>query len=116
MRGRVELLKAIGKMFLVAPVMIYTVYVFLPELLSLVFMDTKSILIHMGFRSLDIAIRALAILLILAILDYSYQRWQYEQDLKMTKQEVKQETKDIQGDPQIKVVSVPYRWKCPASG
>ncbi|MGI6454257.1 MAG: flagellar biosynthesis protein FlhB [bacterium] len=102
MRGRVELLKAIGKMFLVAPVMIYTVYVFLPELLSLVFMDTKSILIHMGFRSLDIAIRALAILLILAILDYSYQRWQYEQDLKMTKQEVKQETKDIQGDPQIK--------------
>jgi flagellar biosynthetic protein FlhB len=40
-------------------------------------------------------------LLILAILDYGVQRWKYEQDLKMTHQEVREEMKNLQGDPQI---------------
>jgi flagellar biosynthetic protein FlhB len=41
-------------------------------------------------------------LLLLAILDFIYQRWQYTEDLKMTKQEVKDESKDVEGDPQIR--------------
>jgi flagellar biosynthesis protein FlhB len=38
--------------------------------------------------------------LILAILDYGYQRWRYEQDLKMTPQELREELKNLEGDPQ----------------
>jgi flagellar biosynthetic protein FlhB len=41
------------------------------------------------------------VLLILAVLDYGLQRWKYEQDLKMTHQEVREEMKNIQGDPQV---------------
>ncbi len=41
------------------------------------------------------------ILLILAIFDYGLQRWKHEQDLKMTHQEVRDEMKNLQGDPQI---------------
>jgi flagellar biosynthetic protein FlhB len=41
-------------------------------------------------------------LIVLAVLDYIYQRWQYEQNLKMTKQEVKDERKQTEGDPKIK--------------
>ncbi len=41
-------------------------------------------------------------LLILAIADFVYQRWQHLEDLKMTKQEVKDESKDVEGDPQIR--------------
>jgi flagellar biosynthetic protein FlhB len=41
-------------------------------------------------------------MIVLAALDYIYQRWQYEQDLKMTKQEVKDEFKQSQGDPKVK--------------
>jgi flagellar biosynthetic protein FlhB len=41
------------------------------------------------------------VLLILAILDYAVQRWKYEQDLRMTHQEVREEMKNLQGDPQI---------------
>jgi flagellar biosynthesis protein FlhB len=41
------------------------------------------------------------VLLILAILDYGLQRWKYEQDLRMTHQEVREEMKNVQGDPQI---------------
>lgn len=40
-------------------------------------------------------------LLILALLDYAYQRWKYEQDLRMTHQEIREELKTFQGDPQI---------------
>ena len=42
------------------------------------------------------------VLLILAIADFVYQRWQHNEDLKMTKQEVKDESKDVEGDPQIR--------------
>lgn len=41
-------------------------------------------------------------LLVFAIGDYAFQRWQYTQSLKMTRQEVKQEMKEMEGDPEIK--------------
>ncbi len=41
-------------------------------------------------------------ILILAIVDFLYQRWQHNEDLKMTKQEVKDESKDVEGDPQVR--------------
>jgi flagellar biosynthetic protein FlhB len=41
-------------------------------------------------------------LIILALLDYIYQRWQFEQSIKMTKQEVKDERKQVEGDPKVK--------------
>ncbi len=40
-------------------------------------------------------------LLILAILDYGFQRWKHEQDLKMTQQEVREEMRNLEGDPHI---------------
>jgi flagellar biosynthetic protein FlhB len=46
--------------------------------------------------------KLLALMAVLAILDWSFQKWQHEENLKMTKTEVKQENKDLDGDPQIK--------------
>jgi flagellar biosynthetic protein FlhB len=40
-------------------------------------------------------------LVVLAIFDYAFQRWKQEQDLRMTRQELREEMKDLQGDPQI---------------
>lgn len=40
-------------------------------------------------------------LVLLAILDYALQRWKHEQDMRMTHQEVRDEMKNLQGDPQI---------------
>lgn len=40
-------------------------------------------------------------LVALAILDYGFQRWRHEQDLRMTHQEIREEMKNLQGDPQI---------------
>ncbi len=41
-------------------------------------------------------------MLIIGLFDYGYQFWQREQDLRMTAQEAKQESKEMDGDPQIK--------------
>jgi flagellar biosynthesis protein FlhB len=41
-------------------------------------------------------------LLVLAIIDYAFQRWKYEQDLRMTDEELREEFKMTQGDPQTK--------------
>ena len=40
-------------------------------------------------------------LFILAVLDFGYQKWKHEQDLRMTSQEVREEMKNLQGDPQV---------------
>ena len=47
-------------------------------------------------------VRIACLLLILGILDYGYQHWDHERGLRMTKQEVKEELKRMEGDPQIK--------------
>jgi flagellar biosynthetic protein FlhB len=41
-------------------------------------------------------------LVVVGAIDFAFQRWQQEEDLKMTKQEVKDETKENEGDPQIR--------------
>ncbi len=46
--------------------------------------------------------RAATALLILAIFDFAFQRWQHERDLMMTKQELREELKRMEGDPKLK--------------
>ncbi len=55
-----------------------------------------------GDNAYSIAIKTAIILLIFAVLDFGYQWWQYEVDLRMTKQEVKEEYKLMEGDPQVR--------------
>ena len=50
----------------------------------------------------SIAIRIGVLLLVLALIDYAYQRYHLEQQLKMSKQDVKEEMRRMEGDPKIK--------------
>lgn len=50
-----------------------------------------------------LALRMAIVLLILGLIDYLYQRYRFERDLRMTKQEVKDELKSMEGDPKIKL-------------
>ena len=50
----------------------------------------------------DLAFRVCAAMVILAFFEFMYQWWQHEKDLRMTKQEVKEEYKQMEGDPKIK--------------
>lgn len=50
----------------------------------------------------NIGIRISACFLVIGFTDYMYQRWKFHNDMKMTKQEVKDEYKNSEGDPKIK--------------
>jgi flagellar biosynthetic protein FlhB len=50
----------------------------------------------------DLALRASGAYFILACLDFGYQRWEHEQKMKMTLQEVKEEMRSTEGNPEIK--------------
>jgi len=98
----VELLKAILKIGVIG----IFVYTYLRKQQNILFiimdlsiMDAVSLLGKMIFA---IGIRISAAYAAIAILDYVYQRWKFRDDMKMTKQEVKDEYKNTEGDPQIK--------------
>lgn len=50
----------------------------------------------------NIAVRTALFLMLLAFIDYGYKYWQNEKDIMMSKQEVKEEYKQMEGDPQVK--------------
>jgi len=70
--------------------------------MSLTDRELVGILEALGHLTYRILIRVSGIMLVLSLLDYYYQRWQYTRDLKMTKQEVKEEGKQAEGNPQVK--------------
>lgn len=51
--------------------------------------------------TIDMCFRTALVLLVLAVLDYGFQRWRHEEDLKMTDEEMREEMKMMNGDPQI---------------
>ena len=100
--GVVEILKALLKMSIVG----WVAYSFLR--------DNINVLLGLGqigfFAALQVWMGLVFALIsrvamtyfLLAVLDYAYQRWQHKKSLKMTKDEVKQEHKQQEGDPLIK--------------
>jgi flagellar biosynthetic protein FlhB len=50
----------------------------------------------------NLALRMALMLLVIAFADYAYQKWEFEKSIKMSKQEIKDEYKQSEGDPQIK--------------
>lgn len=102
LKSLVELLKSIFKVVIVAAIAYFTLKGEQERLLLLVYQDVSEILKFTGQVVFQIGIRTVSALLILAIFDLYYQRWQYKKDLKMTKQQVKDEQKQAEGDPLVK--------------
>lgn len=101
-RSLVELLKSMVKITIVS----YFIYQFIlketMQLPTLIRQDLLESLPLVSNLILDLAFRIGAVILVLAVLDYFYQWWEHNQSLKMSKQEVKEEFKQTEGDPQIK--------------
>jgi flagellar biosynthetic protein FlhB len=101
-RSLIELFKSSVKVvFLVY--LVYTVYTGIfaqfPEMMK---MDVKEAFLQVMHTALKLGIQMGAVLAAVAAVDYFYQRKRHEKDLMMTKQEVKEEYKQLEGDPQIK--------------
>jgi len=72
------------------------------NILQLMDMDITAIAVYIGSTVVNIAVRMCIALLLLSLVDYLYQWWEFEKSLKMSKQEVKEEYKQLEGNPEIK--------------
>ena len=98
----VECVKSVFKMTIIFLVGYLVVKDHLDDFVLMVDMAPVAIGVLVLKISLEIFIKTCLLLLVLAALDYGYQRWQFNQDMRMTKQEVKDEYKQIEGDPIVK--------------
>jgi flagellar biosynthesis protein FlhB len=71
------------------------------EILAVAGMDLAQIAAFIVDITLWTSLKIGIALAVLAALDYGYQRWKQEQDLRMTHQEVREEMRNLQGDPQV---------------
>lgn len=91
-----------GKLVLVGGVAIVVTRRNLGRIVGLPQFEIADIVQIIARMALELAIWLVVILLVLGIIDWVYQRWQHKEDLKMTKQQVKDERRSMEGDPQVK--------------
>jgi flagellar biosynthetic protein FlhB len=102
LKSLVELVKSVLKLVFIGTIAYLLVKGDLKSFPLLVHQEVGQILVFIARVSLKICFFVCLAMIILSILDFLYQRWQHEQDLKMTKQEVKDEQKQTHGDPKVK--------------
>jgi flagellar biosynthetic protein FlhB len=102
LRSAVETIKNILKLVVIGLIAYWTVMAEFDKIMMLADASIATIVHFTAVTSYNIILRVALALIILAILDWSYQKYEHEKQLKMTKQEVKDERKQMDGDPQVK--------------
>jgi len=97
--GVVELVKSLLLLSAVSIISYQVISKYIPLYPRLVLMDVRKLLHWTAYISFELFIRVAVLLVILAIADYCFQKYRFAEQLKMTKQEVKEEFKETEGDP-----------------
>ncbi len=101
-RAVVEFVKTLLKVGVISMVAYYAIKGELTQISKLYDHSIGYILLFILKISFWIFIKVCLIMLVVAALDYAYQRWKFLDEQKMTKKEVKDETKQTEGDPMVK--------------
>jgi len=101
-RKLVDLAKNLLKIFLVGYVAYSDYIVLLEKFTSYVGQDIYVSFIDIMRTAFLMALKMCIVMVFIAVADFLYQWWKHEKDLRMTKQEVKDEYKMMEGDPKIK--------------
>lgn len=97
-----ELVKALLKGGLIAGVAGWMIWHQRDGILGLAVEPLEAAMAHFGQITLLTFLAAAAAFGVIVVLDVPFQLWQYHRGLRMTKQEIRQESKEMEGDPQIK--------------
>ncbi|GEK30939.1 MAG: flagellar biosynthesis protein FlhB [Kurthia sp.] len=98
----IELIKSILKISFIGTVTTVIIMLNLTDVLSLSFKTPGDTLSTIAKLTAIMGIAASLVLAFISILDYFYQKFDYEKNLKMSKQDIKDEYKNVEGDPLIK--------------
>jgi flagellar biosynthesis protein FlhB len=96
-----KLLFGIFKIGVIVTVAFSVLYHRRDEVIGLAALDLPQIALFVWDVVFWTALKIGFALFVLAVLDYGYQRWKHEKDLKMTQQEIREEMRNLQGDPQV---------------
>ena len=97
-----ELLKSIVKIGVIAYVAYTNIVDEADSLFILYEIELNQAIALVGEIIIEFGIEISIVFIVIGIVDYFYQKWKFSEDMKMTKQEVKDEYKNTEGDPQIK--------------
>jgi flagellar biosynthetic protein FlhB len=108
----VELLKSLLKMLIVGWISYVVIMAHKDELLNLLGAEIPQSLAVISAIIFELFSKICIMLLFLGIVDKKYQSYEYDKSLKMTKEEVKDERKNSEGDPQVKakIKSIQYKF------
>ena len=98
----VEMFKSLLKLALVAWIAYRVLQEEMQNITFLAEADISTIIEFVGHISFKVVTHTCGIMIILGILDMAYVKWRYIENLKMTKQEVKDENREQEGNPEIK--------------
>jgi len=98
----IELVKNILKMAVIGLVAWLTIKGEMANIAPLMNQDVYAIVTYVGKVSFRIVMSTCWVLVILAVMDFVYQKWEHAKSIRMTKQEVKEENKQLEGDPLVK--------------
>ena len=102
LKGLVELVKALAKFVLLLGAAILVFFTIDQQLLSLTSMTPKAA----GIEAVSVLVQVLLILsattILIVALDVPFELWNHQKQLRMTKQEVRDEMKETDGNPQVK--------------
>jgi len=97
-----ELVKSIFKIGIVAYIPYSTMREQIPMLVRFIQLDPIPAMILLLKTIFVMAIKIILILLVLALADWAFQKWRHEENIKMSKDEIKDEYKQREGDPRVK--------------
>ena len=102
LRNAVKTLTGIVKMLLIGAIVAYVVMSDWNRIIALAQLDVRSMWTVILAVITRLLLWTLAVLLVIGLADYFYQRWQMTKDLMMTRQEVKEEHRSSEGDAETK--------------
>lgn len=102
MRAIVELLKSLLKISFIGTITFMVIWFYRDKMMMLAFKTPADSLSFFGQVTIVMGLSSILALLFLAVFDYAYQRYDYEKQMRMSKQDIKDEYKNIEGDPFIK--------------
>lgn len=101
-RGLVKTALSIVKLAITSALGSIVIIVNMPEIVGLPNLHAMAAVSVLIKLIMLLAIWMIVVFLVLGVLDMIYQRWQHNRDLRMTKQEVKDERRSLDGDPEVK--------------
>ncbi|MCU7842921.1 MAG: flagellar type III secretion system protein FlhB [Candidatus Thiodiazotropha sp. (ex Monitilora ramsayi)] len=101
-RGLIELVKAMAKFLLIGGITILLLYTSLEKFLSLHAMDMTQAIDRLNGLIGWAVILMTSTLIIIAAIDVPFQLWEHKRQLKMTRQELRDEMKETEGKPEVK--------------